>query len=52
VLPLVALAISATATTLPATPISEIDLDSQEDGWTDERVLMAAAMFLLLDDDD
>ena len=51
-LPMFEVEITATASTIPPTPITEIDLDSQEDGWTDERLLIAAALFLLDEDED
>jgi len=48
--PLVASA--ATASAIPPTPITDIDLDAQDDGWTDERLLTAAAQLLLEDEDE
>jgi len=50
--PVLRVATAATASTIPATPITDIDLDAQEDGWTDERLLMAAAQLLLEDEDE
>ena len=45
-------ATQATASAIPPTPITDIDLDAQEDGWTDERLLLAAAQLLLEDEDE
>ena len=52
VLPMLQMEAVATASVIPPTPITDIDLDAQEDGWTDERLLMAAMQVLLDDEDD
>lgn len=50
--PVLRVASAATASAIPATPITDIDLDAQDGGWTDERLLAAAAQLLLEDEDD
>jgi len=50
--PVLLVATQATASAIPPTPITDIDLDAQEDGWTDERLLLAAAQLLLEDEDE
>lgn len=51
-LPMLRVEVVASASTIPPTPITAIDLDAHEDGWTDERLLMAAMQALLDDEDD
>src|SRR5688500_10505245 len=51
VLPMVEVSIAASATTIPPTPITDIDLDAQDSGIPEDELLLLSSALLLLDDD-